>query len=212
MTKTDSFQGRLDRYLLDLTPARDRVLRDMERYAARHNFPIIGPLVGRFLCQLASGIKATRVLELGSGFGYSAYWFALATGRRGQITLTDTDPANLARAEACFARGKLPARFICHAGDALAITTSLKGKYDIIFNDIDKEDYPRTIDIAFRSLRSGGLFITDNVLWSGKVFDPRAADKATEGIRQFTRKLYRDRRFFTTIIPLRDGLAVAVRI
>lgn len=212
MAATDSFQTQLDRYLLAVTPARDRVLRDMERYAARHNFPIIGPLVGRFIYQLASGIKATRVLELGSGFGYSAYWFALAAGGRGRITLTDTDPANLARAEASFMRGKLPARFVYHAGDALAVAARLKGTFDIVFNDIDKEDYPKTIAVAARLLRPGGLFITDNALWSGKVFASAAADDATEGIRRFTRKLYRDRRFFTTIVPLRDGVAVATRI
>jgi caffeoyl-CoA O-methyltransferase len=211
MKSADNFQRRLDQYLLRLTPGRDRHLREMERLAARRGFPIVGPLVGRFLYQLATGMRASRVLEFGSGFGYSAYWFALAMGKTGKVTLIDGDPANLARAEACFERAALPARFIYHAGDALEVAARLNGTYDIVFNDIDKEAYPQTIDPAARLLRPGGVFITDNVLWSGRVFDS-SADPATEGIRAFTRKLYRDRRFFTTIVPLRDGLAVATRI
>lgn len=204
--------ARLEQYLLAVTPARDRALADMERYAARHGFPIIGPLVGRFIYQLTVALRATRILELGSGYGYSAYWFALASGKKGRITLTDTDPVNLARAKAYFARGGLETRFSYRVGNALAVAARLHGPYDIILNDIDKEDYPETIDVAARLLRPGGLFITDNVLWSGKVFASRASDPATEGIRRFTRKLHRDRRFFSTIIPLRDGLALSVRV
>jgi predicted O-methyltransferase YrrM len=203
---------RLERYLEALTPSRDKVLTDMERYAARREFPIIGPLVGRFLYQLTIASRATRILELGSGFGYSAYWFALATGRKGRITLTDLDPANLSRAQSYFMRGKVDARFSYRPGDALTIAGRLKGPYDIILNDIDKEAYPETIDIAARLLRPGGLFITDNILWSGRVFASGATDPATEGIRRFTRSLHRDGRFLSTIIPLRDGVALAVRV
>jgi len=211
MTPADTYQDRIDLYLLRLSPRRDGILREMERLAARRGFPIVGPLVGRFLYQLALGMRASRILEFGSGFGYSAYWFALAMGKTGKVTLIDSDPANLARAEAWFDRAALPARFIYHTGDALEVAARLKGTYDIVFNDIDKEDYPQTIAPAARLLRPGGLFITDNVLWSGRVFDA-SADPAAEGIRRFTRTLYRDHRFFTTIVPLRDGLAIATRI
>lgn len=212
MTNFEMAPPRLERYLFAVTPARDKVLADMERYAARHDFPVIGPLVGRFIYQMTIGLRATRILELGSGYGYSAYWFALASGKKGRITLTDTDPANLARAKAYFARGRLEARFSYRQGDALAVADRLKGPFDIILNDINKVDYPETIDIAARLLRPGGLFITDNVLWSGRVYASRSADPTTEGIRRFTRMVYRDRRFFTTIIPLRDGLALSVRV
>lgn len=212
MTSVDVFDDRLDRYLLALTPRRDRLLRDMERLAARRGFPIVGPLVGRFLYQLTMATRATRVLELGSGFGYSAYWFALAMGRVGQITLIDADRANLARAESCFASAELAPRFVYHTGDAVTVAARLRGTYDIVFNDIDKEAYPQTIEPAARLLRRGGLFITDNILWGGRVVRVRAADRAEKGIRTFTRTLYRDHRFFTTIVPLRDGLAVATRL
>ncbi len=198
-------------YLLKVTPPRPAVMQEMERYAKRHGFPIIGPLVGRYLYLSAKLLGAKDVLELGSGYGYSAFWFSMATGKRGRITLTDSDPQNLRRAERYFTKGRLQSRFEFMLGDALQIARTLRGTYDIILNDIDKEAYPLTIDLAARKLRKGGLFITDNVLWSGRVLR-RKQDKSTSAIVTFTRQLYADKRFFTTILPLRDGVAVAIRV
>lgn len=202
----------IDHYLHAVTPKRSHVLADMERYARKYGFPIIGPLVGRLLFQMATVTKARRILELGSGYGYSAFWFALAIGKRGQITMSDMDPANREQALQYFKKGGLEAKFCYHLGDALEVAAGLKGPFDIILNDIDKEDYPKTIDVVARLLRPGGLFITDNVLWSGRVYDRRNTEPATRGVRRFVKMLYADRRFFTTIIPLRDGLAMAVRV
>ncbi len=200
-------------YLLAATPKRPPVLQEMEKYARKHGFPIIGPLVGRFLYQAALLTSARRVLELGSGYGYSAYWFSLAMGRKGEIIMTDTDGDNRDRALAYFKRARLASHFDYHVGDALAVARTSKGLFDIVLNDIDKQDYPKTIDLAARRLRKGGLFITDNVIWSGKVMQtPALMDAATKGIVEFNKKLYKDRRFFTTIMPIRDGIAVAIRV
>lgn len=202
----------LDAYLHAILPTGDPVLKSMERRAAKTGFPIVGPLVGRFLYQMTLVSGAKRVLELGSGFGYSAYWFGLATGKGGKIILTDTDGAQLHRAASYFSRGGLRATFFFHEGDALDFAGHLTGPFDLILNDVDKEAYPDTIELAARLLRPGGVFITDNVLWSGRVFSAAAGDATTRRIRRFTRMLYRDRRFFTSLVPLRDGLAVAVRL
>lgn len=202
----------IDAYLHKMTPKREPVLAAMEKYAKQNGFPIIGPLVGRFLYQMATLAKARKILELGSGFGYSAYWFAQAIGSQGRIIMTDMDQANRDRAFKYFEQAGLDAKFTYHLGDALKIAVNLKGPYDIILNDIDKQDYPATIDIAASLLRPGGLFITDNVIWSGKVYDGKVRDAATRGIRRFTRMLYADDRFFTSIMPVRDGIAVAVRV
>lgn len=202
----------IDAYLHKVTPRRDKVLTAMERYARRHGFPIIGPLVGRFLYQMTVATKARKILELGSGFGYSAYWFARATGKRGEITMTDSDEKNRDRAMEYFREAKLQARFIFILDDALTAAARLKGPYDIILNDIDKHGYPQTIEAAARLLKPGGLFITDNIIWSGRVYDSGVRDRNTRGIRRFTKMLYADRRFFTTIIPIRDGIAVALRL
>ena len=202
----------IDTYLHKITPKRDRVLVAMERYAKRNGFPIIGPLVGRYLYQTARLIKARKILELGSGYGYSAFWFALAVGPQARIIMTDMDQANRDRAFMYFEEGGLEARFTYHLGNALKIAAGLKGPYDIILNDIDKQDYPQTIDLAADLLRPGGLFITDNIIWSGRVYDSAATDAATRGVKRFPRMLSADDRFFTSVLPLRDGISVAMRI
>ncbi|MDZ4724113.1 MAG: O-methyltransferase [candidate division Zixibacteria bacterium] len=201
---------RLDRYLTDISPERLPVMWEMEDEARRSGFPIIGPIVGRFLYQMAMLTKAKRILELGSGFGYSAYWFALAGGSMSQITMTDTDRGNKKKATDYLSRAKLTSHFDFRVGNALAVLKKLDGPFDIILNDIDKKDYPKTIDLVAEKLKKGGLFITDNVIWSGRVLE-KNQDDTTRAIVQFTQELYADSRFFTTILPIRDGIAVSIR-
>ena len=205
------FQPKIAAYLERRVPKRPPVMVRMEAYAAKEDFPIVGPLVGRYLYQMATAIKARRVLELGSGFGYSAYWFSLAVGEEGKVTLTDTREENLRRAKKYFERARLKTKYNFMVGDALEIGRKMTRHFDIVFNDIDKEAYPDSIEVAAARLRRGGLFITDNLLWSGRVCDVRPA-ASTRGVLEFTKRLYADSRFFTTIVPLRDGLAVALRL
>jgi len=205
------FQPGIDEYLHGVTPERPPVMQEMEKYAADQGFPIVGPLVGRFLYQMALVSKAQRIVELGSGFGYSAYWFSLALEGRGTITMIDGSEDNRRLARDYFARAGLKTLIDYRVGDALEVFARVEGEVDMVFNDIDKEGYPETIDPVAERLRKGGLFITDNLLWSGRVCR-EARDEATRGVVEFTRRLYADPRFFTTVLPLRDGVAVAVRL
>lgn len=198
-------------YLEKVTPLRTPILKEMEEYAKENDFPIIGPLVGRLLYQLAELTKARRILELGSGYGYSAFWFSMSAGARGHITMTDADKSNKKMAMDFFKRAGLKSQFDYMVGDSLKSIKKLSGPYDIILNDIDKQDYPKTIDLAAPRLKKGGLFITDNLIWGGDVYT-RNSDASTKGIREFTDKLYKDNRFFTTIVPLRDGVAIALKL
>jgi predicted O-methyltransferase YrrM len=202
--------AKVHEYLLDVTPRRNPVLAAMERRAVQHGFPIIGPLVGRFLYQMAILTQARSVFELGSGYGYSAFWFSLAMGKKGKIILTEGDQSNLDRAAAYFNKARLQSKFSFHCGDARKIITDYRGPFDIILNDIDKDQYPDTIELVAPRLRPGGLFITDNTIWHGAVTYPQP-DKVTRAIKEFNRRMYADKRFFTTILPLRDGLTVALR-
>lgn len=202
---------KIHRYLDKVTPERHPVMQDMEAYARENHFPIIGPLVGRFLFQQARAIKARRVFEMGSGYGYSAFWFSLAMGSRGEITMTDGSRENKKRALQYLFEAGLKSKFDFRVGDAGRILSRQEGPFDIILNDIDKEGYPDTIDVAARKLRRGGLFITDNVIWSGRVLD-KNPDKTSRAIIEFTRMLYDDERFFTTIMPIRDGISIALRL
>ncbi len=203
--------GPVDDYLYSMLPPRDAVLVEMEDYASKHSIPIVGPAVARVLHQLALMINAKTVFELGSAIGYSTIWWARAVGEKGRVIYTDGDAKNTERARRYFERAGVADRITLHTGDALEVLSEQKQQYDIIFNDVDKEDYPRVLRLVSPRLRKGGLFITDNVLWSGKVTQKNPKEASTKAILEFNRELYKFEEFFTTILPIRDGLAVALK-
>jgi predicted O-methyltransferase YrrM len=185
----------------------------MEALARERNFPIVGPLVGRLLENLARTSGARRVLELGSGYGYSAYWFSRGLTAAGKIVLTDGSGENLAKARAFLARGGFPHDFEFHEGEALDRLRREGEVWDVIFCDIDKHAYPEVIEPSVARLRHGGLLIFDNLLWSGRVL-PEAGpgDAATEGVRRANQMLASHPELSSIILPLRDGVGVATRI
>jgi len=203
--------GAVDDYIYSLLPERDPILREMEDVAAQRKIPIVGPAVGRLFHQLAimNGVKT--VFEMGSAIGYSTIWWAQAVGEQGRVIYTDGDSKNAERARGYFARAGVAKQITLHTGDALELLSEQKQEFDIIFNDVDKEDYPRVLRLVAPRLRKGGLFITDNVLWSGRVADKNATDARTKAILEFNRKLYDSKEYYTTILPIRDGLAVALK-
>ena len=203
--------GPVDDYLYSMLPEREEVLDEMEDYATEHNIPIVGPAVARVLQQLALLINARTVFELGSAIGYSTVWWAQAVGDKGRVIYTDGDAKNAERARSYFDRAGVSGRITIHTGDALEVLSEQKQEFDIIFNDVDKEDYPRVLRLVAPRLRQGGLFITDNVLWSGRVAEKNPTDPRTKAILEFNRKLYDSTEFYTTILPIRDGLAVAMK-
>jgi predicted O-methyltransferase YrrM len=202
--------GPVDDYLYSMLPKRDALLTEMEQYATEKSIPIVGPAVARILQQLALTINARKVFELGSAIGYSTIWWAQAVGERGTVVYTDGDSKNAERARGYFARAGVSKQIVLRTGDALEILSEEKQEFDIIFNDVDKEDYPRVLRLIAPRLRKGGLFITDNVLWSGRVAD-KNPDARTKAILEFNRKLYDSLDFYTTLLPIRDGLAVALK-
>jgi predicted O-methyltransferase YrrM len=197
-------------YLYQLYADDDPVRQEMEELARQRNFPIVGPLAGRHLYQLARIIDARRVFELGSGYGYSALYFARAVGQEGEVHCTELDAENIRLAEMYLSRAEVWARVTYHQEEATAALRRVGGIWDIIYNDIDKVGYPATIDLAYQHLRPGGLFITDNVLWHGRLFTD-ATDERTRSIVDFTHQLFAHPGFITSIYPARDGLAVALR-
>jgi caffeoyl-CoA O-methyltransferase len=203
--------GPVDDYLYCMLPKRDAVLSEMEDFAGKHNIPIVGPAVARVLQQLAMMINARTVFELGSAIGYSTIWWARAVGEKGHVIYTDGDPKNAERARRYFDQAGISSRITLHTGDALEVLSEQKQQFDIIFNDVDKEDYPRVLRLVSPRLRPGGLFITDNVLWSGRVAEKNPKAATTRAILEFNRLLYDSTDFYTTILPIRDGVAVALK-
>jgi len=201
----------VEEYLVDVIPERDLILAEMEDLAAQREFPIVGPLVGRLLYLLAKATKARRVLEMGSGFGYSGFWFAKAVGTRGKVVCIDASAENEQLAQSYFKRGRIVNRVEFHVGDALKMVDKIDGDFDIVFLDIEKADYPRALKKGMGKLRRGGLLIADNTLRKGKIFDKRP-DEATAGILTFNRMLYASKDLFTSIIPLRDGVSISLKL
>jgi caffeoyl-CoA O-methyltransferase len=204
-------EPKINDYIRNLRPSNDKVLAQMETFARKNNFPIIGPLVGPVLRQLAVVSGAKKILELGSGFGYSAYWFAGGMIKGGKIICTDNSEENRQKALGYFKKSGYDSLIDFRVGDALEILSSFKGPFDIILNDIDKRDYPRALELAIPRLKRGGLFISDNVLWSGRVISENP-DTTTKTILEFNRKLFKSKDLLSSIIPIRDGLALAVKL
>ncbi|HEY3593783.1 MAG TPA: class I SAM-dependent methyltransferase, partial [Polyangiaceae bacterium] len=176
-------------------------------------FPIVGPLVGRELIVLARAIGAKRVFELGSGYGYSALFFARAVGPDGIVHCTELSADNIRLAESYLSRAGVWPQVTYHRDEATSALRKVGGTWDIIYNDIDKEGYPDTVNLAHEYLRPGGLFITDNVLWSGRVLESEKVQSvATRGVVEFTKRLFAHPGFVTTIHPTRDGVAVALKV
>lgn len=199
----------VDEYLSALPPAAEGVLAEMEAYGRERKFPLVGPVVGRLLRLLAQTAGAKRVFECGSGYGYSAMWFAEAVGRDGEVFLTDNSPENVEKSREFLDRAGYEGR--CHflRGDAMALLADTYGTFDIVFVDIDKEGYPDSLDVTVPKLRPGGLLITDNVLWGGRVVDPEPDEDSTRAIRAYNEKLYDHPDLDTVIVPLRDGVSVS---
>jgi predicted O-methyltransferase YrrM len=188
----------------------------MEAEARDRGFPIIGRLVGTTVELLARSIGARRVFELGSGFGYSAYWFARAVGPDGEVHCTDGDPENEAKALGYLRRAGFADPIRWHVGDAVTNLGAVDGEFDVVYDDIDKEGYPDAWRAARERIRVGGLYVCDNVLWSGAVADPDGdhgrTRRTTDAILEHNQLIAEDERFVCSIVPTRDGVLVALRL
>jgi caffeoyl-CoA O-methyltransferase len=204
----------VDRYLLDLAEAEhdDPVLRRMEARAKEQNFPIVGRAVGRYLEMAARAIGARRVIELGSGYGYSAYWFARAVGPGGEVVCTDSDPENAKLAEEYLRSAGLWDRVRYHVGDALDGLAAESGEFDVVYCDVDKDGYPDCWRAGRERIRVGGLYLCDNVIWSGRVAHADQQGRSTVAIREHNRLVVEDDRYVGSIVPIRDGVMTALRV
>jgi predicted O-methyltransferase YrrM len=212
----DIVDPRVEDYMRSLLSRYDEpVLLEMEAEGKERGFPIIGRLVGVTVELLARSVGAKRVFELGSGFGYSAYWFARAVGPSGEVHGTDGDPVNEPKALDYLSRAGLAEPIRWHVGDAVTHLGAAPGEFDVVYNDIDKDGYPAAWMAACERIRVGGLYVCDNVLWSGRVAvqdrdDPRPV--YTQAILEHNRLIAEDDRFISSIVPTRDGVFVALRV
>jgi caffeoyl-CoA O-methyltransferase len=209
----DIVDPRVEAYMASLLSRHDEpVLLDMEAEARRDGFPIIGRLVGATVEVLARVVGARRVFELGSGYGYSAYWFSRAVGPDGEVHCTDGDPANERKALAYLTRAQLDGPVRWHVGDAVTHLNAAEGEFDVVYNDIDKDGYPDAWRAARERIRVGGLYLCDNVLWYGRVTEAQPQRTDTRAILEHNALIAEDERYLSTIVPTRDGLMVSLRV
>ena len=200
-------------YITSLIPPREAELVEMEAYAEKNDFPIIGPACGYYCYQLARMMKAKSVFELGSGYGYSTAWFAKAVRENGggvvHHTVWEDELSERARRHLVKLGSADLVHF--HVSEAVEALTQTEGPFDIIFNDIDKQAYPASLPVIKEKLRSGGLLIIDNMLWSGRIFDSKDTSPSTQGVREFTRSIIEDMDWIVSLAPMRDGMIVAYK-
>ncbi len=205
--------GRVNTYLIDLVPERAAEIKAMEDYAKREGFPIIGPAAGYFCYQMALMIGARKVFELGSGYGYSTAWFAMAVKENGGGTVHhvvwDEELSRMARER--LKAMELEDTVQYHVSEAVQRLRETPGPFDLIFNDIDKDGYPESLPVIKEKLKPGGVLIIDNMLWHGRIFNEEDTSVETEAIREFTRAVTMDPGWVVSLVPIRDGLIVAYK-
>jgi len=200
-------------YLESLVPTRQPGLEAMEAYARAQDFPIIGPVVGHLCYQLARMIGARRVFEMGSGFGYSTAFFARAVTENGGGVVHHVvwDETLSAKARTELSGLGFEGIIQYHVGEAIEALKAQDGPFDLVFNDIDKHAYPASLPVIEARLRPGGILIVDNMLWSGRILDSGDSSADTNGVRELTRLLTTSPDWITSVIPIRDGVVVALR-
>jgi predicted O-methyltransferase YrrM len=211
-----------ERFVRAMVPDRDDTLREMEAHGEEIGFPTVGPAVGSFLRLAARMVETERVFEFGSGFGYSAYWFAEALPDDGEIVLTEYDADELDDAREYLARGGYADRAVFEEGDALETVERYDGPFDVVLVDCHKDGYPDALDAVRGKVAEGGVIIADNAMESGaqdfetilallEGDDSADVDDQTRGIADYLLTVRDDPAFETVALPLGQGVAVSFR-
>jgi len=204
---------KINDYLNDLYFKKvNSTLDKMHEYAAKKFFPIIGPQAGLMLKTLSLSINAKRIFEFGSGFGYSAYWFMNGIHPKGEIICTDTKKNNHTLAYSFLGNLKNWKQVNYQIGSALDIFVKISGKFDIIYNDANKDAYVEIWKLAKNGLKKGGFYIADNTLWHGLVTQKSIKNDFKPGwaktIKEHNEMIIKDNQFDSFISPIHDGVLV----
>lgn len=202
----------VDEYLTKISPLPHWVLSEMEEYGKKRNFPMVGPLVGRFLYSLIEFGHVHTILECGSGFGYSAAWMALALPENSKITCIEYDEENISKAQEFLKKLDVIHKVTFVQGEVMDIVPKHNDTYDLIFNDINKHQYSKILPLLIERLRVGGMLISDNVLWKGRVAEEKPDDEKAQYMQEFNRLLYEHKSLWTSIVPIRDGLSLSIKL
>lgn len=204
--------GDILNYLEELCPEEPALLKKLDRetnLTIPYPNMLTGHVQGRFLAFMSKLLRPKKILEVGTYTGYSALCFAEGLAEGGQIHTIDKNPELEDIASRYFREAKLENIITRHLGDAMEIISSLEGKFDLIFLDADKENYPAYLALCKDKLSPGGLLMVDNTLWSGKVVKKvHPGDLETKGIVVFNKMVKDDPDLDSVVLPLRDGISL----
>jgi predicted O-methyltransferase YrrM len=199
------------RYLDGLLPPPDPLLAEMEAWAAERGTPISDPEVGRMLSILARARGARRILEVGAAIGYGALWLARGAPEARVVSI-ERDPETAAVARAFLERAGVLPRVELVVGAALEVLPGLEGPFDLVYLDAAKTEYRRYLDAVLPRMAVGGLLVADNLLWKGRVAEPAdVGDADADALRAFNGYLMMHPQLQAIVLPLGDGLGVAVK-
>jgi predicted O-methyltransferase YrrM len=207
----------VEQYLASLNQDSSAVLRDIAHAGSRENLPLVDAEVGALLRVLVLATRATRVLEIGTCIGYSGVWLAGVLPNGGTLITMESDRQRADVARENFSHAGLADKVNVIVGDAQRMLQKVSGPFDLIFQDGDKKLYGPLLDKLVRLLRPGGLLVTDNVLWNGEVVpgfpaEPNPDPEDAKAIAEYNKQLYSHPLLQTSIVPLRDGVAISVKL
>ena len=211
------FPGKIARYIVEHSVREAEVLRELRDATASnpHAGMQIGADQGQFMALLVQAIGARRCLEIGTFTGYSALAVALALPEDGHIVCCDINEEWTAMARRFWKKAGVEHKISLKIAPALEtldeILQTERGKFDFVFIDADKENYGGYYERSLALLRRGGLIAVDNTLWSGAVADAKARDATTRALRSFNDKLHQDSRIAVSLLPIGDGLTLALK-
>jgi predicted O-methyltransferase YrrM len=206
----------VEQYLAALNQESGAVLQDIARSGGRDELPLVDAEVGVLLRVLVLAARATRVLEIGTAIGYSGIWMAGVLPRGGMLVTIESDEHRARQARENFSRAGLTDKVSVIVGDAQRMLHKVSGPFDVIFQDGDKKLYEPMLDKLVRLLRPGGLLISDNVLWNGEIVPGFATTRQRDpedgaAIARYNEQIHSHPLLLTSLIPLRDGVAISVK-
>ncbi len=204
---------KIARYVLDHSVREPEILRELRAATASvpHSGMQIGADQGQFMALLVQAIGAKRCLEIGTYTGYSALAVALALPEDGRVVCCDISEEWTAIARRFWKKAGMNHKMELHLAPALETLKNLKGRFDFVFIDADKGNYANYYEACLPLVRRGGIIAVDNTLWSGWVADAKRRDTDTRALRAFNDKLHRDERVALSLLPLGDGVTLALK-
>lgn len=203
----------IDRYILDHStpePALFSALALETHEKTDAPQMLAGPVQGHFLKLLAKAMNATRVFEIGTFTGYSALMLAEGVAPGGEVITCDTSHECTDIARRYWAQSPHGKKVTLHVGRALDVLERIEGPFDLVFVDADKENYIAYWEACLPKLRRGGVMLADNVLWSGRVLDPK--ERSDHALVAFNEHVRNDNRVETVMLSVRDGLTMACKL